>query len=139
VNSKEKGLGRALPKGVVRIYKRDSDQALIFAGEDSIDHTPEGERVNLDVGQAFDVVWERKVLSFRELSRDQVDAEVEITVRNRKKEAVTVTMVERFPSEREILASSMPARQPDAFTLEFDVEVPAKGETVVTYRGQVRR
>jgi hypothetical protein len=68
-NEKSKGLGRALPKGVVRVYKRDTDDTMVFAGEDSIDHTPEGERVKLDVGKAFDVVYERKVLSFNEISR----------------------------------------------------------------------
>ncbi|UCF67368.1 MAG: DUF4139 domain-containing protein, partial [Acidobacteriota bacterium] len=138
-NEDESGLGRALPRGVVRVYKQDADQTMIFAGEDSIDHTPEGERVTLEVGKAFDVVWERKILSFRELSREEVDAEVEVTVRNRKKESVTVTVIERFHNEREVLVSSESALEPDAFTLEFDLDVPAQGTNTLTYRVRARR
>ena len=138
-NEKSKGLGRALPKGVVRVYKRDTDDTMVFAGEDSIDHTPEGERVKLDVGKAFDVVYERKVLSFNEISRQLVEAEVETKVRNRKDKDVTVTVRERFPGERELISSSLTARKSDAFTLEFDVAVPAKGEKTLTYKVRVRR
>jgi hypothetical protein len=38
-----------------------------------------------------------------------------------------------------LLSSSMAARQPDAFTLEFDVKVPAKGEQKLTYKVRARR
>jgi hypothetical protein len=138
-NEQKMGLGRALPKGVVRVYKRDEDEALVFTGEDSIDHTPEGERITLEIGKAFDVVWERNVLSFNEISRQYVEAEVEVVVRNRKDKDVTATVVERFTGERSLLSSSIKAREPNAFTLEFDVPVPAKGEQKVTYKVRARR
>ena len=139
VNSKEKGPGRALPKGVVRVYKRDVDESLIFAGEDQIEHIPEGEAVKLEIGRAFDVVWEKHVLDVHQISDDRVEIEVEFKVRNRKKEAVTVTVLERFTGERQLISSSLPARQPDAFTLEFDVPVPVGAEGSVTYRAQMRQ
>jgi len=139
VNSKEKGPGRALPKGVVRVYKRDADESLIFAGEDEIAHTPEGETVKLDVGRAFDVVWERHVLDVRQIADDRIETEVEFNIRNRKKEAILVTVAERFRGERQLISSSLPARQPDAFTLEFDVAVPAAGDGTVTYRAQMQK
>jgi len=139
VNTKGKGPGRALPKGVVRVYKRDADDALIFAGEDEIAHTPEGETVKLEIGQAFDVVWEKRVLDVHKIADDRVETEAEFKVRNHKKEAVTVTIAERFPGERQLISSSLPAREPDAFTLEFDVVVPAASEGMVTYRAQSRQ
>jgi len=40
VNSKDNSMGMALPKGTIRVFKEDDDQALEFIGEDSIDHTP---------------------------------------------------------------------------------------------------
>ena len=138
-NDRTAGLGRPLPRGIVRVYTEDADGTAIFAGEDRIDHTPDGETVRLTVGKAFDVVWERNVLSFREISKREVEAEVEVLVRNRKKEPVTVKVIERFSSARELLSSTMKAAEPDAFTLEFDVEVPARGENRIAYRVRANR
>jgi hypothetical protein len=132
-------LGRPLPKGTVRVYKRDTDGALTFAGEDSIDHTPERQTVRLLLGQAFDVTWQRSVTGFREVSKREVQGDVEIKLANRRKENVIVTVIERFSGERDLLNSSLPAREPNAFTLEFDVAVAAGGEATLTYQVLARR
>lgn len=56
-NSKEVGLGIALPKGTVRVFKEDpSDKSLEFIGEDSIDHLPKNENVSIKTGNSFDIV-----------------------------------------------------------------------------------
>jgi len=138
-NDAASNLGRPLPKGIVRVYKRDTDETLTFAGEDAIDHTPEGETVRLKLGQAFDVTYERRVTSFLEVSKRDVELSVEVTVQNRKDKAVLVTVVERFPQQRRVLGSSIKPREPDAFTLEFDVEVPAKGKSTVSYEARAKR
>lgn len=138
-NTKASNLGRPLPKGVVRVYKRDSDDTLTFAGEDTIDHTPEEEKIRLKLGQAFDVTFERKVASFLEVTKREVELGVEIVVRNRKTEPVRVTVVERFPQQRRVLGSSIQPREPDAFTLEFDAEVSPKGKSTVSYEVRAKR
>jgi hypothetical protein len=69
VNDEASGLGMPLPKGTVRVYKKDSAGAEQFAGEDSIDHTPKDERVKLFVGEAFDVVADRTQTEWRMLHR----------------------------------------------------------------------
>ena len=55
-NKKEHNLGIPLPKGIVRVYKHDSEGSLQFVGEDRIDHTPKDEKVRVKLGDAFDVV-----------------------------------------------------------------------------------
>jgi hypothetical protein len=132
-------LGRPLPKGIVRVYKRDTDETLTFAGEDAIDHTPEGETVRLKLGQAFDVTYERRVTSFMEVSKREVELSIEIMVQNQTDEAIAVTVVERFPQQRRLLGSSIKPREPDAFTLEFDVEVPAKSKSTISYEARAKR
>lgn len=139
VNDAESNLGRPLPKGVVRVYKSDTDESLIFAGEDSIDHTPDGETVRLTLGEAFDVTFERRVTSYLEVSKREIELGVEVKIRNRKDEPVTVTVVERFPGQRRILGSSAKAGEPDAFTSEFEIEVPADGARTVTYEARASR
>ena len=53
-NKKENRLGMPLPKGVLRVYKADSDGSLQFIGEDRIDHTPKDETIKIKMGDAFD-------------------------------------------------------------------------------------
>ena len=55
-NSQENHLGMPMPKGKVRVYKKDQDGALQFVGEDQIDHTPKDEKIRLYIGDAFDIV-----------------------------------------------------------------------------------
>ena len=46
-NSQDNHMGMPLPKGKVRLYKRDpADASLEFIGEDQIDHTPKDETVS---------------------------------------------------------------------------------------------
>ena len=55
-NAKENALGVPLPRGKVRVFKKDdADGSLEFVGEDLIDHTPKDETVLVKVGRAFDV------------------------------------------------------------------------------------
>lgn len=133
-NSKDAGLGLPLPKGKVRVYKRDVDEALEFIGEDRIDHTPKDEEVRLNVGDAFDVVGERKVTAHRKISDRVTEETVEIVLRNHKKASITVLVIEHLWGDWEILQSSVGYRKKDARTVEFDVPVEKNGEAKVEYR-----
>ncbi|BCW97687.1 MAG: DUF4139 domain-containing protein [Armatimonadota bacterium] len=137
-NSKEAGLGLPLPKGVVRVYKKDSRGNQQFVGEDSIDHTPVDETIRLYVGDAFDIVGERKRVKFSRISDRVVEETFEVSLRNHQEKAVQVTVVEHVSGDWEVLESSHKWTNPDARTLNIVVDVPAKGETKVTYRVRTR-
>src|SRR3989338_1110093 len=89
-NSKDNHLGMPLPEGIVRTYKQDAAGSLQFIGEDRIKHTPKDEEVRLKIGEAFDVVAERRQTDFRQLSTRQWESEWEILVKQHKEEEVTV-------------------------------------------------
>lgn len=133
-NSKENNLGMPLPKGRVRVYKNDADGALEFIGEDSIDHTPKDETVRVKMGNAFDVVGERKRANFSTGSH-WFQETFEISLRNHKKEDVVVTVVEHLYrwNNWKVLDSSQKWKKKDAQTIEFSVPVAKDGETVVSY------
>ncbi|MCC6444637.1 MAG: hypothetical protein IT210_14415 [Armatimonadetes bacterium] len=133
-NSKENHLGMPLPKGKVRVYKADTDGSLQFVGEDEIDHTPKDETLRLYVGDAFDLVGERKQMNVQQISDRVREETVEITFRNHKDEAVEIVAVEKLWGDWEILQSSVPHRKKDASTVEFPVKVDKDGEAKVTYR-----
>ena len=124
-----------LPRGRVRLYKQDVDGAALLVGEDTIDHTPKGETVRLYVGDAFDIVGERRQTDFRQPSEKSLEESFEITLRNHKDEAVEVRVVEHLSrwSEWKILAANEDFTKLDSSTIEFRVQIPANGESVIRY------
>ncbi|MFI5362342.1 MAG: DUF4139 domain-containing protein [Elusimicrobiota bacterium] len=135
-NKKSSGLGMPLPKGRVRVYKKDDDGSLQFAGEDSIDHTPKDEKVRVKMGEAFDVVGERKRADFSsDMKGRRFEETFEIRLRNHKDAAATVSVVEHLYrwNSWKIVDSSAKYEKKDAQTIEFSVPVPKDGEAVVSY------
>jgi len=139
-NGEDQGLGIPLPKGTVRVYKRDVDGSELLVGEDAIDHTPEDETVRLYLGDAFDVVGERVQTGFKKLGERSLEESFKITLRNHKDEAVEVRVVEHMYrwSEWEIVKESAEHTKTDAQTIEYRVQVPANGEETVTYTVRYR-
>lgn len=135
-NSQENHLGMPLPKGRMRFYRQDSDRQLEFIGENTIDHTPKDETVRAYVGNAFDIVGERKRTNYKaDASRNSMSESFEITLRNHKKQEVEVRIVEHLYrwSTWEVTEKSDPFDKKESQTIEFRVKVPADGEKTVTY------
>ncbi|HMR74835.1 MAG TPA: DUF4139 domain-containing protein [Polyangiaceae bacterium] len=137
-NTKQNGLGIPLPKGIVRVYKADKSGAKQFIGEDSIDHTPRDERVRIKMGEAFDVVGDRKQMSWRAFGSCTSESEWEIELRNHKDSAEQVEVFEPIGGDWTVLESTHPHKKKDAFTFTFDVKVPSRGKTKIKYRVRVR-
>jgi hypothetical protein len=134
-NSENNGLGMPLPKGRVRIFKKDKDGALQLIGEDDIDHTPADEKVRLKLGDSFDLVALHKETNrVAQSSKDSHSrASYEITLRNHKKTDVTIDCIEHANGQWKITDSSQPYVKKTADVFEFSVPVPAGGEAKVTY------
>ena len=127
-----------LPAGIMRLYKADTDGSLQFIGEDSIKHTPKDEEVRLKIGEAFDVVAERKQTDYQVLSPHLYESAWEISLRNHKKEDIMVGVSEPLTSDWEIINASHDYTKVDAFTIRFDVPVRKDEEVKVKYRVRVR-
>ena len=102
-NSEKNNLGMPMPKGTIRVYKRDEDGALEFIGEDQIDHTPKDERIKIQLGEAFDVVAERNRNSFKGRRRTQTQT-WETSIRNHKDSKISVTIIEHPNGDWTILS-----------------------------------
>jgi hypothetical protein len=137
-NRKENNLGMPLPKGTVRVYKQDKEGGLQFVGEDSIDHTPEKERVVIKLGEAFDLVGGRKMTDWKKLSSSRFEAAYEISLRNHKKEDVVVKVVEPIPGDWTMVESSSSHRKTGAFAAEFQIPVPKDSEAKLVYRVRMK-
>ncbi|HXC34627.1 MAG TPA: DUF4139 domain-containing protein [Candidatus Acidoferrales bacterium] len=135
-NSESNHLGMPLPKGKLRFYRRDADGQLEFIGEDQIDHTPKDETIRVTTGNAFDLVGERKQTNFRVDNNSRwAEESFEIKLRNHKKEAVSIRVVEHLYrwNNWEITAHTEDFTKTDSHTIEFDVPVNPDQEKTLDY------
>lgn len=133
-NDEKSGLGMPMPAGNVRVYQADSKGGVLFVGEDRINHTPKDETLSLHIGNAFDVVCERKQTDFRKLSDRLYEMEFEITLRNHKDSAITVEVNEPIGGDWQMLESTHKWTKTDAWAAQFKVPVAKDGKSVLTYR-----
>ncbi len=138
VNSQKNNLGQPLPAGIVRLYKSDSKGGQQFIGEDRIDHTPKDETVTVRVGEAFDIVAERKQTDYQALKNSTYEYAYEITLRNRKSEPITVTINEPINGDWDVISSSFKWEKTSAFAAKFTVPVAADGTAILSYRVRVK-
>ena len=137
-NEEKAGLGIPLPAGNLRVYQKDSKGGLLFIGEDHIDHTPKDEFMNVKIGNAFDVVSERKQTDYKSLSNRLWEMEFEITIRNHKDTPISVQVNEPIGGDWEMLSSTYKYTKTSAWAAQFDVPVKANGESVLKYRVRVK-
>lgn len=142
-NDEPSRLGIPLPKGIVRVYKKDASGNVQFVGEDRIDHTPKNEQVRLKLGDAFDVTANKKQTDFKKQAAvgkyafvaDQAFA---INLKNAKSTPVTVHVIEPIPGDWEMLKESQVHEKTRSNTARWKVEVPAEGEATLEYKVRVR-
>jgi hypothetical protein len=135
-NTEENNLGVALPKGKVKMYRKDIGGSNEFIGEDAIDHTPKGETIKVYLGNVFDVVGERKQTAYKlSNNRDSSEETFEITLRNQKKEKVTVRVVEHMYRwlNWDVSDNSDIFKKNDSRTIEFRAEVEPGKEKKIKY------
>lgn len=140
-NKKENNLGIPLPKGKLRVYKKNSDGTLEFIGEDLIDHTPKDELLSIEIGNAFDVVGERKQIDYKTIISGHVYEEsFEIKIKNHKDEDISVRVPEHLYrwSDWTITQASLDYKKKDSKTIEFLLKVPKNGENTITYTVQYK-
>jgi hypothetical protein len=137
-NEEKSGLGMPLPAGNLRVYQKDSKGGVLFIGEDHIDHTPKDETVTVHIGNAFDVVAERKQTDYKRIADRVWEMEFEITLRNHKESPITVEVNEPIGGDWEMLSSTYKFTKTAAFAAQFKVPVEKNGTSVLKYRIRAR-
>jgi len=139
-NSTKNNLGMPLPKGIIRVQKADSDQALQFIGEDQIDHTPKDEKVRIYLGDAFDLTANRIQTNTKVINDTTHEESYQITLKNHKDTAVSVTALETFPTwgAVQITKADQKYAKNEANKIEFTVKVPANGQTIINYTVKIK-
>lgn len=135
-NTQANHLGIPLPAGRIRLYRRDFDGQMEFVGESTINHTPTEDTVKISTGSAFDIKGARRQTDFHIDQNDHIlDETFEIKLTNQKPEPVTVKVLEHLyrGNNWEVRQKSADYTKLDSRTIQFPVQVPAKGEATLTY------
>lgn len=143
-NTQQSNLGIALPKGIVRVYQRDSQGNAQFVGEDAINHTAENETVKLTLGKSFDVSAKRSQTGFKILEQNNrqaitYSASYNIEFNNAKSEPVTVTHVESFSGEWALTQNNLKPENTEAYQATWQVTIPAKGTSNLSFSAKVKQ
>ena len=93
--------------------------------------------MSLKVGEAFDLVAERRQTDYKRITTRLHESEWEITLRNRKEEDVVIGIVEPILGNWSIIQNSHAYEKLDAFTIRFNVPVKKDQEVKVKYRARV--
>ena len=136
-NEQKGGLGLPMPAGVIRVYQADSQGGVQFVGEDRITHTPRDETINIKIGNAFDVVCERRQVDFRKIASGVYEIEYEVALRNHRTSAVAVEVNEPIGGTWDMLQASHRWLKTDAWAAQFAVPVAAGGAATLRYRVRV--
>jgi hypothetical protein len=141
--NKGDGLGIPLPKGVIRVYKKDAQGNAQFVGEDQINHTPKNEFIRLKLGDAFDVTADKKQTDFQKLAgtgrtSNIFESAYQIVLKNAKSESVTVVVREPMPGDWTMISESQPHTKATSGLAEWKIMVPADGNATLTYRVRVK-
>ncbi len=126
----------SFPAGFLRVLTLDDDGNAEFLGEGRINDTPKGQPVDLTLGTAFDLTGSRERTSFTvNKAARHMDEGFRITLNNAGQTDRTVTVREHPWRWRNWTLTSS-SIQPDKQTpdlLEFQVKVPAGGQTTLDY------
>lgn len=143
-NKQSSQLGLPMPAGVMRTYQKDSQGNAQFIGEDRIQHTSENESIILQLGESFDVTAKRKQTAFdqqrsaqqnavKTIHKNVLTASYEVVFKNAKAHDVVVNYFETFSGNWSLTAQSLKSEQLNSSLNRWYVNIPAKGETVLTY------
>ena len=97
-NKKSDGLGKPLPAGVVSVMKQGGPAAML-AGQDTIEDTPVGLPVELELGPAMDIRIDPRITEDRRIVvEDHHEQRVAVEVRLGNDKPVPITLEYRQPS-----------------------------------------
>lgn len=132
-NSKEKGLGLPLPKGLIRTYKTDSEEQFQFIGEDQIEHIPKDGKMKVIAGNVFDIKGIRAQKNYERVSDTIERITYAVEFNNSRSEVQKIKVIEHLSGDWEIIKNSDLYEKTDAFTVEFQVSIPANSRKIISY------
>lgn len=131
-NNKENSLDIPLPEGKIRVYKKAGD-FLSLIGEDNLKHTPVDSEIEINLGKAFDISGERKILRHEKIRQNVYRDTIQIKIKNKKNERIEVKVKEYLWGNWKIINSTHKYETLDANNIEFNLNAGARTDTTIEY------
>ncbi|MHC4297644.1 MAG: hypothetical protein ACYS7Y_10120 [Planctomycetota bacterium] len=148
VNDDKSGLGKfSLWGGKARLFQDDGHESTIFLGEDRTGLVPVGEKMELYIGDSRDIVVTQRKMQDRRVvkaknNRGEVvlhdtDEQITAKIENFKDSEAVLTMIQHIPGQWDMERCTLSGRalrlgtdykKKDAYTLEFEIKLPARSE-----------
>ncbi|MDP2173622.1 MAG: DUF4139 domain-containing protein [Candidatus Cloacimonadaceae bacterium] len=133
-NTEENGIGKALPKGTIKVYKQDSDGNLEFIGEDRINHTSKNEEVTITTGKAFDLVASTMVKDQQTIGRNVSERTIQVTLRNNSKDVKTIDVIHYLGSNAKIVSHDIKPEIDTNNKATFKVEIRPDTQVIFNFK-----
>lgn len=146
-NTAAAGLGKfALWGGKARVFQLDGQGSTIVLGEDAADLTPVGEKMQVYIGDSRDIVVTQRKMKDEKINVRRnngngivlydTDEIINAKIENFKDKPAVLTMKQQIPGQWEMKECNLKYERKDASTLEFRIELPARGKQELTMNYQ---
>jgi len=133
-NTEENGIGKPLPKGTLKVYRRDTDGNLEFIGEDSINHTGRNEEVKIKTGRAFDLVGSTLSKDRENISKKISEYTIQVTLRNNSTETKTIQVIHQLGGNTRIIRSDIEPEIDTDNKATFRAELKPDSQLIFSFR-----
>jgi len=137
-NREASQLGFPLPSGAVRVFESDGNSDR-YTGADTIADLPKEAHANLTLSKVFDISAEPAVVKSERIAKHLVRKTIRVVLRNEKKSAATVRVVQEIESTSPAWRSGDRPIALSAGRYQWKVSVPAGGTKTVTSTFDLRQ
>ena len=128
----------ALWGGKARIFQDDGSESTIFVGEDVTGQVPVGEKMELYIGDSWDIVVTQRKMDEKRINiiknnnghivKYDMDETITAKIENFKDKPAVLTMIQHIPGEWKMVNCNMEYEKKNANTLKFEIKLPARSE-----------
>lgn len=117
-----------LPEGEISIYKKSAGGEMVFSGEDHIYNTPAGGKIEIKVGENFNLQGERKRVSHQRLNRNATEDVIRVKLINGSNKDADIIVRERVFGMWEIVSATFNGNEVkletiDSRKIEFNLKL----------------
>lgn len=132
-NKKESGIGLPLPRGTVRVYEPSAEGPSRYVGASEIPDTAVDGRIDLTLSNVFDVSASPRLVSTQKVDNRRTRNRYEVILSNQKAGPVELRVVKDFGGKWIIEQESDKSVKLNAYTNQWSILIPAKGEHRLTF------
>jgi hypothetical protein len=125
-----------LPKGSFNVYE-ETDDSFTFIGSGKSNISEKSDIIAIETGKTRDILCQF-IIKKHEINRDNGEIEINAIFNNRKNEIISIIWIEKFNNGKwEIYQSGLDYKQLDAYTVQFNVVIPANSKKEVTFKAHI--